>query len=169
MIIGVMSDTHDNLEKIDKAVEVLNERRVGIVVHCGDYIAPFVIKRLGDLNSKLIGVFGNNDGDKKLLLKFASDYGFEIHNQPHEIELGGKKLLLLHGLGGVKTTKTIVRAIAQSGEYDVVLYGHTHQSEIVRVGETLVLNPGEVFGMLYGKSTLALLDLEKLEVKLIEL
>lgn len=169
MIVGVISDTHDNLEKISKAIKVLNEEKVDVVFHCGDYIAPFVIKRLGDLNSKLIGVFGNNDGDKKLLLKFANDYEFELHNQPHELDLNGKKLLLLHGLGGMKTTKIIVRAIAQSNEYDVIIYGHTHQSEVIKIGNTLVLNPGEVFGMLYGKSTLALLDLEKMKAKLIEL
>jgi len=169
MIVGVMSDTHDNLRNIDRAIEVLNKEGVDIVVHCGDFIAPFVIKRLGNLNSKLVGVFGNNDGDKKLLLTFAEKFGFELYNQPREVKLNDRKLLILHGLGGVETTKTIVRAIAQSSEYDVVIYGHTHQSEVIKIGNTLVLNPGEVFGMLSGKSTLALLDLERLEAKLIEL
>jgi len=169
MIVGIISDTHDNLKNIDKAVRVLNENEVDLVLHCGDYIAPFVIKRLGKLNSKLIGVFGNNDGDKKLLLSIANDLGFKIHNQPYEMKLSGRKVLLMHGLGNMEMTKTIVRAIARTNKYDVIVYGHTHQSEVLNLEKTLIVNPGEVFGMLYGKSTLALLDLEKLEAKIIEL
>ncbi len=47
MLIGAISDTHDNLPKIEKAVQNLNEQKVGLVLHAGDYVAGFVIPRLG--------------------------------------------------------------------------------------------------------------------------
>ncbi len=169
MLVGVISDTHDNLERVDRAVRVLNERGVELVIHCGDYVAPFVLKRLGALEAKLVGVFGNNDGDKVLLLRAARELGFELHGQPHELELAGRRVLVLHGVGDGRMTRAVVRALAERGGYDVILYGHTHRSEVARVGGALVVNPGEVFGMLYGRSTLALVDLERLEAEVVEL
>ncbi|MEM1767624.1 MAG: YfcE family phosphodiesterase, partial [Candidatus Bathyarchaeia archaeon] len=66
MLIGLMSDTHDNLPMVEKAVSLLNDRKVELVLHAGDYVAPFVIPKLRELKAKVIGVFGNNDGDKEL-------------------------------------------------------------------------------------------------------
>ena len=73
MLIGLISDTHDNLPMIEKAVKRLNEEKVELVLHAGDYVAPFVIPKFKALNCKLIGVFGNNDGDHELLRKRFSE------------------------------------------------------------------------------------------------
>ncbi|MCJ7470999.1 YfcE family phosphodiesterase, partial [Candidatus Bathyarchaeota archaeon] len=62
MLIGLISDTHDCLPLVDKAVKRLNDENVDIVLHAGDYVSPFVIPKFKDLRMKLIGVFGNNDG-----------------------------------------------------------------------------------------------------------
>ena len=43
MLIGVMSDTHDNVPLIEKAVALFNDRKVGFVIHAGDYVAPFAL------------------------------------------------------------------------------------------------------------------------------
>ena len=59
MLIGVISDTHDNLPIIEKAIKKLNEENVALVLHAGDYVSPFVIPKFKALNAKLIGVFGN--------------------------------------------------------------------------------------------------------------
>jgi len=44
MKIGVISDTHDNLPLIEKAVKIFNEKGVKLVLHAGDYVALFVVK-----------------------------------------------------------------------------------------------------------------------------
>ena len=49
MLIGAISDTHDNLPQIEKAVQILNEQKVGLVLHAGDYVAGFVIPQLAKL------------------------------------------------------------------------------------------------------------------------
>ena len=169
MMVGVVSDTHDNVEMVERAVEVLNSYELELVIHAGDIVAPFTLKRFSGLRAKMVCVFGNNDGEKTLLAKAASSLGIGISEQPLELEIGGRKILVFHGFGGARTTEIAARALASTGEYDVVVYGHTHEASIERLGSALVLNPGEVFGGLSGRSTLAVVDLEKMEATLIEL
>ena len=59
MIIGVFSDSHDNIEKIKKAVSFFNSRKVDLVIHAGDFVAPFAIAPMEELNCQLVCVFGN--------------------------------------------------------------------------------------------------------------
>ena len=169
MKVGIISDTHDNLKALDKAIEILNSSNVEVVLHCGDYVSPFVIKRLNKLKVKLLGVFGNNDGDKKLLLTFAKQNHFELHNQPFEMNLGGKKILLIHGLGSSEFTKRLVYSLAKEEYYDYIFYGHTHEKDLKEFGRTLVVNPGEVFGLLKGESTLAIVDIKERRVEFVKI
>lgn len=165
MLIGLIADTHDNLPMVDEAVRKLNEERVQLVLHAGDYVAPFVIPRFKGLRAKLIGVFGNNDGDHELLKKrFSEDSKLEIRGNFAEITVEGLKIALLHG-----ENKELLNALVESDCFDVVVHGHNHQSSVYRKGRTLAINPGEVCGYLSGKSTLALFDTDKKEAKIIEL
>ena len=168
-IIGVLSDTHDNIPLTEKAIEKLNEFGVDLVVHCGDIISPFIMKRLGKLNAKMIAVYGNNDGDKDLLKELALNYGFEIHNPPYTLTINSKRILILHGFGSKGETKRMVYSIARSREYDVILYGHTHEKDYKVIDDVVVLNPGEVFGYLSGTSTIAILDMITLKASFIQL
>ena len=165
MLIGAVSDTHDNLPAIEKAVKYLNGQKVDLVLHAGDYVAGFVIPKLAKLNSKLIGVFGNNDGDHELLKKrFGETINCEIHERFAKVEVEGYKIALLHG-----TETELLDAIIDSGYFDAVIHGHSHYLGIRKKGKTLSINPGEVCGYLTGKSTLALLDTVKNEAEIIEL
>jgi putative phosphoesterase len=165
MLIGLMSDTHDNLPLVEKAVRKLNEEKVRLVLHAGDYVAPFVIPRLSGLRVKLIGVFGNNDGDKELLKKrFNENPMLEIHGNFASVKVDEIRVALLHG-----SEEELLKALIESEAFDVVVYGHTHKAEVYRKGKTLIVNPGEVCGYLTGKATIALLDTEKLEVRIVEL
>ena len=63
----------------------------------------------------------------------------------------------------------MLEALAASGAYDVIIYGHTHHPEISRRGKTLVINPGEACGWITGQATVAILDLDKLKADLIKI
>ncbi|MEM3536176.1 MAG: metallophosphoesterase [Candidatus Bathyarchaeia archaeon] len=165
MLIGLIADTHDNLPMIEKAVKKLNKECAELVLHAGDYIAPFVIPKFKDLNAKLIGVFGNNDGDRELLKKrFSEQKNLEIRGNFAQIAVEGLKIALLHG-----SEEELLQALIESGNFDVVVHGHTHKAEVYRKGKTLVVNPGEVCGYLFGKSTVAIFDTVKREAKIVEL
>lgn len=161
MKIGIISDTHDNLDAIEKAVSIFNENKVELVIHAGDFIAPFTARPFEKLNSKLVGIFGNNDGEKFGLKNNFKQIG-EIHNDPYIFSRSGKKILLTHH-------PEIVNPIAKSYEYDLVIYGHTHKNDIRKIHNTLVINPGEGGGWLYGDKTLAILDLEKMKAEIIRI
>ena len=165
MLIGVIADTHDNLPMIEKAVKKLNEENVALVLHAGDYVSPFVIPKFKALNAKLIGVFGNNDGDHEFLKKrFSETENCEIRGRFAEINAEGFKIALLHG-----DETELLNALINCEYFDAVITGHAHSLEVRKKGKTLVVNPGEVCGYLSGKSTMALLDTEKREAKLVEI
>ena len=63
----------------------------------------------------------------------------------------------------------LIDALAESQKYDVIIYGHTHRTDLRKIKKTLIINPGECGGWLTGESTIALLDLETLEAKVINL
>jgi len=165
VLIGLIADTHDNLPMVDKAIKRLNEEKVGLVLHAGDYVAPFVIPKFKELKAKLIGVFGNNDGDHEFLKKrFSENESLEIRGNFADLTVEGVRIVLLHGSDG-----ELLKALVDSDGFDVVVHGHVHNAKAYRKGRTLVVNPGEVCGYLTGKSTIALLDTVKREVRIIEL
>ncbi len=170
MLAGVISDTHDNLKSIDKASRIFNEHKVNIVIHLGDIIAPFSLERLAKkLNGiKVIGVYGNNCGEKIGLQVVARNYSIELDDPPKLINIKGRKILILHGWGPTDFTKKIAEALLISGKWDAVLYGHTHKKDLRYFSGRLLLNPGEAAGVLYEPSV-AILDITTLKARIIPL
>jgi putative phosphoesterase len=165
MLIGLMSDTHDNLPLVDKAVKRLNEENVELVLHSGDFVAPFVIPRFKAIKAKLIGVFGNNDGEHELLKnRFGENEALEIRGKFAFLKVDGLKIALLHG-----EETELLEALIECGGFDVVIHGHFHEAKSYTKGKTLVVSPGEVCGYLTGRSTIGVLDTAKREVRIIEL
>ncbi|UCD57164.1 MAG: metallophosphoesterase [Candidatus Hydrogenedentota bacterium] len=160
MLIGVIADTHDNMNMLKKAVDLFNERAVALVLHAGDYIAPFTAREFRRLNCKLVGVFGNNDGEKFGLAKQLEGFG-QLHEGIHQLELSGKMVAITH-------YPEIAETLSARRCYDVVIYGHTHRAEI-REPEPLVINPGECGGWLEGESTVAILDIDAMRAQLVKL
>ncbi len=136
MKLGVISDTHDHLELAGAAVEFFEKEGVDAVVHCGDMVAPFTAE-LFDADFDFYCVRGNNDGEwnlKETIEEFGTWLG-----EMGELELEDKKFAVYHG-----TKPEVVRSLVESGEYDYVLKGHTHQKIIKEVDGTIELNPGGI-------------------------
>jgi len=164
MIVGIIADTHDRLPLLDKAVKRLNEERVELVLHAGDYIAPFVVPHFKPLKADLVGVFGNNDGDQELLKKRFSELGAEIRGRFAEVIVEGLRIAMLHG-----DEEELLQSLIHVESHDVIVHGHTHEAKTYRKGETLVINPGETCGYLTGKPTIATLNTQTLDMKIIPL
>ena len=67
---------------------------------------------------------------------------------------------------GWNAEEEIAEAKAKSGKYDFVFYGHTHEKKEERIGDCLLLNPGEILGWRYPPSY-AIVDLETKEVSFV--
>lgn len=158
MFIGLITDTHENMPKIRKAVELFNERKVDIVLHCGDIISPITFKEFKDLHCKIEFVFGNNDGERALLVEKFRDKG-RFHPPGYELEIDGKKFIMMHEPVGIE-------ALAHSEKYDYIIYGHTHKQDIRKFGKCRIINIGETGGWITGKCTVGILNprTDKLEI-----
>ena len=164
MMIGIMSDTHDNLPMIKKAIETLNNRNVALVLHAGDIVSPFVPRLFADLKAPMIITLGNGDAEREALRKRFSDVGKNVKGLFSEIEVGRIRLALTHG-----DERELLLSLIKSQYYHVVVHGHTHEANTYVSGNTLVINPGEICGYLSGYSTMALLDAETRITKVIQL
>ena len=160
MKIGVMADSHDNVGKIRQAVALFNEEQVGLVLHAGDFVAPFAVQPLRDLSCRVVAVFGNNDGERIGLANQFVGFG-EVHPNLATTTAAGRRIAVVH-------YPELARPLARSGDYDLVIFGHTHEVD-ERIEKGLLLNPGEVGGWLTGRCTAALVDLESLKVDIRDL
>jgi putative phosphoesterase len=150
---------------VDRAIRRLNQENVELVLHAGDYVSPFVIPKFKELKAKLIGVFGNNDGDHEFLKRrFKENQNLEIRERFAEITVADLKIALLHG-----SEEELLNSLINTDAFDVIVHGHAHKPESYRKGKTLVINPGEVCGYLTGKPTIAIFDTNKREAKILEI
>ncbi len=161
MKIAIISDTHDNLPNIKKAVEIINDKNTDLVIHAGDYVSPFTAKEFKELSCEMIGVFGNNDGDRIMLLKKFEGIA-EIKDLIVK-EIEGRKIFVTHGVN-----ENAVKNAFHFG-FDIVIFGHTHKLLVEEKEGRLLINPGELCGYLTNKATFVILDLKSMKYEVISL
>ena len=54
MKIGMLSDTHDDIDNTNKAIDIFQENDVKAVIHVGDIISPPVITEFYRLTEKVL-------------------------------------------------------------------------------------------------------------------
>lgn len=141
MLVGLVSDSHDNEPLVRLAVAFFRAQKVDLVLHLGDVTTPETLALFEGLPVQ--AVKGNNDA----LLPALPD--------SWQSNLAGVDVFATHG----HVKKRVERAI---GMADVVLHGHTHRRRAERIGGTLVVNPGALFRA--DVKTLALLRLPDADV-----
>lgn len=160
-MIGVMSDSHDNCNAIRQAVRFFKDMKCELVIHAGDFVAPFAARKLAHLPCPVKAVFGNCDGEKTGLEKTIHPFG-DIREAPHVFSHAGRTILITH-------MHFSVNKHAASKKYQIIVFGHTHKPEIREAFGTLLINPGETGGWLSGKGTVALLDTAIWEAEIVTL
>ena len=162
MRVGLLSDTHDRVPAIAELVRIMQDGGVSMIIHAGDFCAPFSLGPIEAANMSLAGVFGRNDGDTQgLLARASAGFGTELFTGPHSFDLAGERLLVVHDLADVQP-----RSIES---HSIVVHGFTHVQEMKTRGDTLIVNPGEACGWLFGSPKAAILDLDAKKVEFITL
>jgi len=136
MHVGIVSDTHDNAEQVDAAVETFAAHDVETVIHCGDFVAPFSVTPF-DGDWSFYAVRGNNDGEwtvESTVEEFGTYLG-----EMGELTLDGNEVAVYHGTSGA-----IVDALVECGSYDYVVHGHTHERGTEEYEGTVRVNPGGI-------------------------
>jgi putative phosphoesterase len=160
-VIGILSDTHDNLTRVREAVRLFNDAGCDLVIHAGDFVAPFTAEELRNLNAPVKAVYGNCDGERAGLARAFDGLG-EIRGAPLKFTHAGLRFLVCHLDAPVK------RHLA-SKACDIVVFGHTHRPLVELRDGVLLVNPGEAGGWLRGKSTVVLLNPATLAADIITL
>ena len=154
MKIAILSDSHDNIWNLEKALAAANEAGAGILLHCGDLVAPFIVAQIAqEFAGPIHIVEGNNDGDGRLQQQVAAGFPHvALHGPYAELDLSGRQVALIH-------YPEPARRIAQSGVFDLVCYGHDHMQNCERIVDCLLINPGELMGR-FGAPSWGLYDCE---------
>ncbi len=160
-MIGILSDTHDNLTRVREAVRLFNDAGCDLVVHAGDFVAPFAAEELRNLRAPVKAVYGNCDGERAGLAKSFQGLG-EVREAPLKFSHAGVRFLVCH-------LDSLIGRYVASKAHDVVIYGHTHRALVEPRDGILLINPGEAGGWLRGKATVALFDPATLAAEIITL
>lgn len=151
MHIGIISDTHSRHATVEKVVDLLRQRKVACVLHCGDIEDADTVWLFEGLTMHF--VFGNCDSERASLRQAIYGIGGTLQEPFGNLELEGSKIAWIHG-----DDKGLLHDIENSGHFDFLFYGHTHHAEQHRTGPTLVVNPGALHRA--RQKTFVVLDLE---------
>lgn len=135
--IGVLSDTHGKLR--EEVAEILRE--CDVILHAGDINTPKVTESLQAI-APLYIVRGNAD----------KEWAEEIPETLSE-EICGLQVFMVHN------KKQIPK---DTGDYDLVVFGHSHKYEERKEGNCLYLNPGSCGPRRFSQPvTMAVLEVEE--------
>lgn len=136
MLLGVLSDTHDQYARTRAAIELLRAKGVGAIVHCGDLCSEPILDLLaGELPAWF--VFGNNDWDTTGLANTAKHLGLTCLGSHGVIELAGRKIGVAHG-----DRQNPLRELTTTPGLRWLLTGHTHHAHDDLEGTIRYVNPG---------------------------
>ena len=155
MRLGVVSDTHAQVEFARRAVRMLESCEVDQVIHCGDIGSEEIVPLFAPWKTHF--VFGNVDYDHRQLTAAIEAAGQTCHGLFGKLTLEGVRIAFLHS-----DDDHLFRQTIGSGRWDLVCYGHTHKAEHHVEGKTLVLNPGAVYRD--NPHSIAIVDLPSLVV-----
>lgn len=150
MRLGIISDTHDQLERTLLAVRLLLEGGAEALAHCGDITGPEIVAACAVLPCYF--AFGNHDADAvPHLERAARESGAVCLGWGGEVALAGKRVAVAHG-----HMHTDVRRLL-AGRPDYLFSGHSHIAGDRWEGPTRRINPGALHGA--DEFTVALVDL----------
>jgi uncharacterized protein len=164
MRIGVISDTHNNIGNLLKALRFFNEEGIQKLIHCGDMANVTTAKQMSGFD--VIYVNGNMDNsaaavnDALWLLNPNNETTGDVFTG----KLGEANIAATHGHLQRKLDQLI-----RSRRYDFIFTGHTHRKRDEMIGKTRVINPGALGGARYEPRTVCVVDLDNQEVQTVEI
>ncbi len=162
MKICILSDSHDHIPLLNAAVAQAVKDGCEAVLHCGDVVAPSTLKCLLKYKIPVHIIHGNNAGDLYATAKMAHQSNGYMHYYGMDagIEIEGRKIFIVH-------YPHYARAMATSGDWDIVCCGHSHKVSLKKVlnvnqKKTWLINPGTIGGVGQEKATYIQADLIKM-------
>ncbi|EKD57038.1 MAG: hypothetical protein ACD_58C00017G0004 [uncultured bacterium] len=163
MKIAIISDSHDNIPNIEKALKWINKEDIKTIIHCGDIFNK----------DSVIFIAENFDGQCCFLISTEDAYylhdidDLKKNNNLHFYDNYGQIKIAGSHIGFTHYPEYIYQLAKEKLDY--ILYGHTHFPAEKIFDTTKIINPGNLAGI-FCKATFAVLDTEKnvLELKILE-
>jgi len=159
MLVGVVSDTHNNIKNVENIINIFNKEEVNLVIHTGDISKAETLRLFSRLDCPMVGVFGNNDRFEKGLKEVCYEYNFNFQDPPLSLTLEDKKIAIFH------EPELIDGYIKEHIDVQLIIHGHTHRYREESLNDIIFFNPGESAGSLEGKNALGIINLDNLEIK----
>ncbi len=163
MKIAVISDTHDNIANVDNVLAFLKREKITTLIHCGDTSTFETIEYIrNNFDGDIYATLGNDE--KNPDERVAQTGNFKEFTQFFSIgdlRIGDSCVAFIHYPDAAKN-------LARSGKYDAVFYGHTHKPWMEKIGNCMLLNPGNVAGVYYPAS-FAIIDTDTLHAQLVRI
>ena len=159
MLIGVVSDTHNNLKNIHQIISLFNDEEVSMVIHTGDITSSNSLEQFSKLKCELTGVYGNNDRNEAGLEDVVIKNNFQFQEPPKLLTIFNRNIAIFHEPDSINDFLKLNKNV------DIVLHGHTHRYRNKVEKDILFFNPGESAGMQKGKNAIGILNLNNLEAR----
>lgn len=152
MQIAVVSDTHNSIINLEKAIKEIRSRQIKHLIHCGDLTLSHTLQPCGNLFIYL--VFGNGDFDQEAISQELKTLNPESSASiTQDFSLYGQRFFVAHG-----DNHRLIQTALASSTYDWVLQGHTHRFKDELFGRTRWLNPGALGGKSFDDLSFAIID-----------
>jgi len=140
MRVAILADTHVNtIEDLPKKIiDALST--VDLIIHAGDFTNVQLLRDLEELR-EVKAVQGNMDSRELKAMLPAKEI----------VEIMNKRIGITHGSGSPWGIEERVRKVFEADRIDILVYGHSHQSQNKSIKDILFLNPGKAtdsFGIL---------------------
>ena len=147
MKIAVISDIHDNQERLKQALSMVKEENISTAICCGDVGTINTLLMISNTFEKVYLAFGNMDYVLKNQTSLIPE-NIEWSEGTLKTIIEGKNIAIVHHDYKAKD-------LAKLNKFDIIFYGHTHTPWEKKVGKTTILNPGEIAGQ-FGKASFAI-------------
>ncbi|MBC8519333.1 MAG: metallophosphoesterase family protein [Gammaproteobacteria bacterium] len=172
MKICIISDSHDQIDLFHSALADAKERGAELVLHCGDVVAPYTLKKANQFGLPIHVIHGNNKGDIAVMGKLSQnpDSLINYHGRDASLEINGRMIFMVH-------FPDYAEALALTGKWDLICCGHNHRCKIESIEHnssnnnktTLLVNPGSSSGMDRVQPTYIFGDLETMKFKIVDI
>ncbi len=145
--LAIISDSHDSETYFQLLDFQLNRYAVDTVLHLGDVTSSGITKFLEIVKGyKFYFVVGNNDFERERFEREVKGVKGVVQAQPLCFDWHNRRIFAAHGHDN---GLTLAQNAFDSGEWDLVCFGHTHRYELqskktsgTSSGVSWLLNPG---------------------------
>jgi hypothetical protein len=146
-MVGIISDIHDNLPNLAKALNYFKVSKIKRLICCGDIGSEETLVYLVEnFSGQIWSVLGNADAEQIEYQKFKDKFdNLNLFESTGQFAIEGKQILIVH-------EPWRYEKYLDNPEIEYIFYGHSHKPWQETQNNKIILNPGNVANQIYSPS-----------------